>query len=407
MSNNFGTPLPQDLFSRLNGGMYDETELIGVPTAGLSFFGAAESNSRTLYSPDSNTVDIEIIRGDERIAALVPRGQLSRDLGSLLKNGRAERWSAFSRKYPLAVETSDITAEDLTVRGPGEPAVNSGVTQMQRLRRKAAKLHMENIRRILRLCEVLSWQSLMTGTQDGILGTANADLKYDFRRNAAHAVQCPVSWAGGAADIMGDIDGGCAKLRANGHITPDMLVMGSGSNKSFATDAKIRALADNRRMGYISLANGAVMPGKFQRFVDGGMVFQGNLKTFDGYELALFTYPEVYTAANGTATKYIADDKCLLTSSAVRCDRYFGPSEGLPMIPMRAQLYRELFGIDPTSPPVPMKIKGGMAQAVPAAAFFCSAHTNEQWTRVSIKTDLAPIFVTTQTDGFVVLDTEP
>lgn len=401
------TPVPQDLFSRFAAGMFDEKELIGVPTAGCSFFGNPAGNSKTIFSPDANTVDIDIIRGDERIAALVPRGMVSESLGSLVKGGRTEQFSSFSRTYPLAQEVGHIVAANLTTRVAGEPAVNSGFTQMQRFRHHAGRIHNENIRKLLRLCEVLAWQSLMTGKQDAILGTTNTDLQYDFRRVSTNTIQCSTSWAGGSGTILADLDGGCAKLRANGHITPDMAVFGSTSLNSLVKDTNVRAVADNRRFTYISLGNGSVMPSKFQRFVDGGMVYQGELRTPNGYQLYLFSYPEVYTAANGTATAYIGADKVLLTSSSVRADRYFGPPEQLPMIPQRAQLYRELFGFDPAAGMAPPNIKGGMAQCLPPQACFAQAYVSPDWKRVMIETQCAPIFATTQTDGFVVLDTEP
>lgn len=401
------TPVPQDLFSRYAAGMFDERDLIGVPTGFLSFFGNPAGNSKTIYSPDANTVDIDIIRGDERVGALIPRGMVSRSLGSLSKNARSMQHSSFSRSYPLAQETGDIQADKLTTRVPGEPAVNSPMTQIMRFRYHAAQIHMENMRRMLRLCEVLAAQSVLTGKQDAILGTTNTALQYDFRRNSNLTIQCGTSWAGGTAAILTDIDTGCTRGRALGHVNIDGALMGSGAIASFIKDANVQKYADNRRFGFISLGNGAVLPAKFQRYVDGGFVFQGNLRTPQGYELALFSYPEVYTDANGTAQPYIGSDKVLLFSSTARCDRYFGPPEQLPMIPMRAQLYRELFGFDPTAPPMPARVKGGVGQACPPEACYCQAYVSEDWKRVTIETQCAPIFATTQTDAFVLLDTEP
>lgn len=399
------TPLPQDSFSRFAAGMFDEKEIIGVPTAGLMFFGDASGNSRTIYSPDANTVDIDIIRGEERIAALVPRGSFSDPLDT--PHEKSETYSAFSRKYPLALRKGDIQSDKLLVRLPGEQAVNSSVTQTNRFRYHAGKIHMENVRRMIRLCEVLAWQSVMTGKQDAILGTSDTNLQYDFRRSSNLTIQCGTSWAGGSADILANIDNGCTKLRQLGHVTPDMAAFGSGAIASFIKDTTVRALADNRRFDFMSVGRGAAMAGKFQRFVDGGMIFQGNLRTPQGYELALFSYPEFYTATNGTATPYIATDKVLICSSTARADRYFGPSEGLPMVPQRAHLYSELFGFDPYAPMVPPNIKGGMARCCPQAAFYCQAYVSPDWKRVTIESQCAPIFATTQTDAFCVLDVEP
>lgn len=397
------TPLPQDLFSRYVVEMFDEHDIIDIPTAGLTFFN---NPARTVYQPDSNTVDIDIIRGDERTAKLVPRGTFSQSLGALQKHARDEQFTAFSRKYPLAREVLDVTSENLTTRLPGEPTVNSSLTQQFRFRYHARKKHLENNRRIHRLCEILAWQSLMTGKQDGILGTTNADLKYDFMRHADLTIQAAVSWAGGAANIMADLDTGCTRLRKIGHTQPDMAVFGATAINSFIRDATVQKLADNRRFTYMTFGDGAVMPSKFQKWVDAGFVFQGNLRTPQGYALAVFTYPEFYTADNGTATPYIADDKVLLTSSMARRDRYFGPAESLPMTPFKAQQYLQLFGIDPSAPPTPPNVKGD-ASVIPKSAFFCMANISADYQRVSIETQLAPIFAPVQTDAYVVLDTEP
>lgn len=401
------TPLPQDLFSRFLVESFDEHDIIGIPTAGLAFFAPGGAN-QTVYQPDSNTVDIDIIRGDERTAKLVPRGVFARSIGSLQKDARDQQFSSFSRKYPLAREVLDITSENLTTRLPGEPTVNSGVTQMYRLRYHARRKHTENMRRMVRLCEILAWQSIILGKQDGILGTSNPDLQFDFVRNSDLTIQCATSWAGGTAKILTDIDTGNTRLRQIGHVQPDMAIMGSTAINSFIADATVQKLADNRRFTFVAFGDGAVMPAKFQRFVDAGMVFQGNLRTPLGYALAVFTYPEFYTDDNGTSTPYIGVDKVLITSSTARRDRYFGPRESLPMTPFKAQQYRDMFGIDPSVMPTPPNIKGGgMDACLPQSACFCLANISSDYQRVSIETQCAPIFAPVQTDAYVVLDTEP
>lgn len=401
------TPVPQDLFSRFLAGTFDERDIIGVPTAGLAFFGNPAGASRTIYSPDANTVDITIIRGDERAAALVPRGMVSKSLGSLQKPNRSMQHSEFSRSYPLAMETGDIQASKLTTPVPGESRVNSGITQRDRFRYHAVQIHNENMRRVTRLGEILAWQSILTGKQDAILGTTNTALQYNFLRNSNLTIQCGTSWAGGSANILGDIDGGCVKLRSIGHINPDMMILGDDAMVSFVKDTTVQKLADNRRFTFMSLGDGAVMPAKYQRFVDGGMTFQGNLRTPKGYQLALFTYNEVYTAANGTATKYIAADKVIITSSTARFDRYFGPPEQLPMIPQRTQMYREMLGFDLSAGMAPPNVKGGMQNSCPLEACFNFAYVSQDWKTFSIETQCAPIFATTQTDAVCVLDVEP
>lgn len=398
------TPAPQDLFSRFQAGIFDEKKIIGVSTGFQAFFGNPANGSETIFSPDANQVDIDIIRGNERVSALIPRGSVSRSLGSLQQNLRTEQFSSFSRKYPLAEEEGDITGDQLLQRVAGENTYENR-TRMYRLRHHAAKIHQESVRKMVRLFEVLATQSILTGKQDAIIG-GGTDLQYDFRRNSTHTVTVGTSWAGGSGDIMGDLDGGCAKLRANGHAMADMLILGSTAMKSLIKDTTVSALADNRRFEFVRVGMNNPAPAKFQRFIDGGFVPQGVLRTPDGYELWLFGYVEVYTAAGGTATKYLADDKAVIASSGARCDRYFGPPENLPMVPMRAQLYREFFGFDPSAMPVPVRMKAA-AGIIDPAMFYADAYISSDWKKISVRTQTAPIFATTQTDAFVVIDTEP
>jgi hypothetical protein len=274
------------------------------------------------------------------------------------------------------------------------------------------------MRRIIRMDEVLAAQSILTGKQDAIIGTTNTDLQYDFRRNSAHIVTVNVSWSTGQADILGDIDTQCAKLRANGHVLPDGILMGSTAINSLVADPTVKNLADNRRFEFIQFGGGSGAAGvgddlfvkngyaaKFGRFVDGGLIARGILRTPEGFELMIFTYLDVYTSDAGVATKYMPDDKVLIFSSAARCDRYFGPPENLPNIPSRDMLYREYFGFDPSVPPMPPNIRSAGNVIVPEA-FYCDAYVSADNKRITIRTQHAPIFATTQTDSFVTLDTE-
>lgn len=399
------TPVPQDLFSRFMAAAFDEHNIIGCSTAFQTFFGNPANGSETIFSPDSNQVDIDIIRGNERIAALIPRGSVSRSLGSLQKDVREGKFTEFSRKFPLAEEEGNIDAGTLINRIAGEN-VYQRLDRLQRMRLKALKLHQESIRRIVRMDEVLAAQSVLTGKQDAIIGTSDTNLQYDFRRNSTHTATTSTSWSGGSGTIMADIDAQCAKGRANGHVSYDIMVLGTTAMTSFINDTKVAAQADNRRYEFVNVGMGVAMPPKYQRLVDGGMIFQGRLRTPAGYELYLFTYVDGYTAANGTFTPYMPVDKVLFAASSARCDRYFGPPENLPQIPMREQLYRELFGFDPSAPPMPPAIKAPGGVIVPQA-FYCDAYVSADWKRVTIRTQHAPIFATTQTDAFVLFDTEP
>jgi hypothetical protein len=73
---------------------------------------------------------------------------------------------------------------------------------------------------------------------------------------------------------------------------------------------------------------------------------------------------------------------------------------------MRDQFYAQMFGISPSQPPMPPNVKNPGAVIRPEM-FYCDAYASNDWTRVTIRTQSAPIFATTATDGFAVLDVTP
>jgi len=395
------TPLAVDPYSRMMVDLYDEKNEIGVPTAFQAFFGRPETGGKTLYSPNSSVVEIDIIRGNERIAALIPRGTISRPLGNTQKNLNVTKFSSFSRRFPLAEEELDISADQLEFRVAGE-APYGEKDRLARMRSLASSGHMEMFRRLVRLFEVLSSLSVLTGIMPAILGETSGDLVYDFRRNSTHIFPAPVYWDGTTPNIAGQLDGGCDLIRQDAHMMPDGLLLGSQMMDAFIKDTEVQGVADNRRFELIEVSTNNPVPRKFDRFVAGGMIPRGRFRTPAGYELWLFTYLDVYTDDNGDPVKYMPDDQALIFSSSARCDRYFGPPEVLPMISLREQLYQQLFGMSLSTPPMPPKIADA-GRAVNPGMFYCDAYVDQAWKTVTLRTQAAPIFATTATDAFVTI----
>lgn len=393
------TPNTVDIFSRFMARKFDEkAAAIGNSTAFQAFFG--KDGSETVFSPDSNVVDIDIIRGNERTAALIPRGVVSRSLGSLQKNQNVEKYTSFSRKYPLAEEEGDITGDQILNRVAGEAPYNNAADRFDRMRILGLKVHMESVRRIVRLFERLAAQSALTGKQDAILGTSDTDLQYDFRRNTGLTVTPSNTWDSGSQDILGDIDGICDKIREYGKVQPNAMFLGGGAMDAFIKDLTIKDVADNRRFDLLTLDS--VIPAGFERFTASGWNPRGVLRTPQGYLLYMFTNVDGYINEAGTFTQYMPTDQALITSTMARADRYFGPPETLPMVPQRAEFYREMFGMDPFAPMMPARVMNEGAIIDPGM-FYCDAYASNDWKKVTLRTQSAPIFATTQTDAFGLL----
>lgn len=393
------SPLAIDEYARFMVDAFDERQIIGVSTLFQAFFGRPENGSKTLFSPDSAVVDIDIVRGNERLAALIPRGINTRVLDN--PNTTQTRFTTQSRVYPLIEEEGNIDSNQLLFRRPGESPF-SGASKLDRMRSHAMDHHTEHVRRSVRLFEYLASQSVLTGKMPAIFGTSDANLLYDFLRPSSHIISVATAWDDTSPTILANIDAGCDLIRADGKANPDLIIIGGGAMDAFLADTTVATMADNRRFELIEVSTNNPVPPRLQRFVDAGAIPRGRLRTPKGYELWIFTSIDVYTASGGTATLYMPTDQALIAASTARCDRYFGPSESLPNIPARDQMYQQLFGFAPGLAPTPPNIKD-VANAVSPAMFYCDAYYSENWKRVTCRTQSAPIYATTQTDAFVTL----
>lgn len=394
------TPTAVDTFSRFMAKMFDDKSLITIAKGFQAFFGRPETGAQTVFSPNANDVDIDIIRGNKKIAALIPRGTISRPLGSNQQNLNVEKYSTFSRKYPLSEEEGDITGDQILQRLAGENPYQMK-DRLSRMRILAAKIVTESIRRTGDMFEVLAAQSVLTGKQDAILGTSDTNLQYDFRRNTGNTISVAVPWDNASATIMANIDAGCDIVKTKSRVMPDFIGIGGESMAALIEDSAVQTQADNRRFELIEVSTNNPVPPKFARFVEAGWVPRGRLRTPKGYTVWMFTYQDYYENASGTVVDLLPQDNAIIASTQARCDRYFGPPELLPIIPMRRQLYTEMFGISIDAPPMPMDSTGG--GIITPEMFYHDAYVSADWKKVTIRTQSAPIFATTHTDAFVTL----
>ncbi len=392
------TPLAVDQFSRWMAEKFDERKIIGCSTVFQSFFGRPEHGSETRYEENAKVVEIDILRTNERTAALIHRGTNAQHMGDMQPKNRVENYSTFSRVYPLAEEESSINADQILSRVADENPY-AGRARVDRMRSLASSYYAEHIRKYVRLFEVLAAMSLLTGQQPAIMGTLNADFIYDFRRNVANTITPAIAWDQSTADILGDIDGGCDIAQQNGHVTPNCLFLAATEVNSFINNPTVRLLADNRRFELINVNSAIPVPANLAPLVAAGATTLGRIVTPLGRELWIFTDNYGFTAPNGAYTKYLPNGWALLAFYGARCDRYFGPPELLPIDPVTAQMYQFYFGMNIMAAPTPPNVKNASAVISPAMFYNSMLKLNDKV--ISMKTQSAPIFATTQTDAFV------
>ena len=398
-----GQPTVFDVFSRVLAGGFRESNYVKVPTGFQSFFGRPGTGSFTVFSPNANALDIEIVRANLKPAALVPRGAVGRFIGSVHQDVQINEGTMFSRRYPLIEEEVNLSADQLNYRVIASEGPYDNLTEADRLRLLGRIGYLELTRRILRLQERLAVQSITLGVQS-YQNIADTTVNiYDWRRNAANIVTPTHGWGNSAGVPLTDIDSMADQLTFAGQMVPEFMLFGGLTMKYFLANTQISTNYGNKLyFNLMQVGRGAEMDPKFQFMVDAGLIYFGNLRTPKGYDLAIFTYPKMYdssTTITKTSAKYLPDDLCVMGTTEARADRYFGPPERLPLTQVEATEIMERFGFNPGTPILPENIVGG-PQVVLPQMFYTDAYASPNRKHMTLRVQGAPVFPTTQTDAW-------
>ena len=191
-------------------------------TGFLAFFGVP-GVSQTLYGDDSEAVDIDIVRANGMKLAEIPTVQrgMSSD-PSDVHTITDQKFSSFSRKWPLIEVLNAINSNKLLNRMAGEPAVN-GWNRVDRNRDYAYNLRNDAIIRTIRTLNYLASQSILTGKQPAIIGTTNNAYVYDYLRDSTLTISPDIAWDAVGATPMADIDLACERVESLGNAIPRIL----------------------------------------------------------------------------------------------------------------------------------------------------------------------------------------
>ena len=396
------TPATFDIFSRMLAGSSKERNYVRLRTAGQKFFGRP-GNGFTAFSRDANALDIEIVRSNQKLAPLMPRGMVGRFIGSLHQDVQFDQGTMFSRKYPFIEETANIGADQINYRVIGDEAPYENLTDADRLRILGQRAYIELSNRVFRTQEFLAWQALTLGIQSvQSLSDTTVNI-YDYRRASANTVTPTHGWGNALGVPLTDIDSLCDQLLFIGQEIPTFMVWGGTTMKYFLNNSQVTTAYANKlyfELLRFELGQGA-LAAEFAPFVEAGLIPFGQIKTPKGYSFTIFTYPYMYdssTTATKTAAKYFGDTLCLMGSTTARCDRYFGPNETMPMGPSEGADIMAAFGFNPATPPITQNVEGSgtlLPQMVYSDAY--RSPDRKHWT---VRVQGAPVFVPVQTDAW-------
>lgn len=256
------------------------------PTAFLrSFFKETESYSKE--------VSIQVQRGIENIAVDVIRGTE----GNRNTFGKSTEKIFEPPYYREWFDASELQVYDALYASPEVSAVI-----FERFVREAAEKMSILQDTIDRAYELQCAQVLQTG-----IVLLNAGTNIDFKRQALSMVDLGAGnyWAGGSVDPNTAILTGCQWLRSEGKAVGGTfnMILGETAFKDYINNTAVKARADQNNYSMDNL-----IPAQRNAV---GAVYHGNVSV-GSYRVNIWTYPEIYTDANGNDQKYIGDKNMIL-----------------------------------------------------------------------------------------------
>ncbi len=379
-----------DIYSKVMAPVFDEKEIIAPSTVFQNLFNSP--NGVTIFAPSSEQIDVDIIRGNEKVAKLKIRGVNSVPAGPTQTTQLNQRYTSIGRIFPLIEEDGYLTPNQFIKRLAGElPHVP--LNKQQRALVLASQLHAEHVRRIIRKQEVLASQAWRTGEQNS---NEAGTLKLDYLRNTNLTSAVGTIWTNVAADAEADLLVAVKALRQYGRVTAQGVLMNNKAFVGMYNQTKMKSLADNRRLAFHSLGQDpGMMPAWGQKIVDGGGQYQGWIKV-GAWTLFIFTYIDSYETDAGVQTFYVPEDEVYVFDPFARWDRYFGPGE-MTEDAIDDQVYRQVFGISKDAS-ISRALTNVKNKAMFSSQMFTLGAEKNGTRGYRIITQSAPMYVPTQTD---------
>lgn len=372
-------------YTRLMAPVFTDLETIPV----FTFFQNLFTSGQTIIEVDANAIDIDIQRGNKKLAVYIPRGTDAINLD--LNRALLEKFTSDTKLFPLIEELTPITSDMITKRMPGEP-VYTPLSKTAKQTALAMKAHREQMNRIIRKMEMSAAESIRTGFQ-----TIHGGLKYDFYRLATHNIAAGTAWSDGAnAAPITDLSNAGNLIFRDGNRRPTDVIFGSGSWDEFLATTQIKDLANSRRIVHFTADMTVDAPAGYDDWVKSGVIFQGQVKAGD-WKFWMWTYPSIYETDDDVVTQYLPDGEVLIIAKGARYDRYFGPADRLEV---DTTIFKRMFGIGDISGMSPNVVNSGIFSS---AMFHVDAFGNNNNKAFNVRTQVAPIFPTTEIDTIVKL----
>jgi len=275
---------------------------------------------RRIETFSSETVDIDIIKGDERLAPFVsPRvkGKVMAEQG----------FSTMSYKPPYVKPNYVIEAADiLKDRVAGENMYQGDAPS--RAATRLAKNLADGEKHIARREEWMAAQGLTTGKVDVVGEGMNYQIDFGMNPNHLVTLSGTSQWTDAASDPLKNISDWGTSIADNGNANANILIGGKDAIQALFSNDKVVKALDTRRIDLGQISPSTLAP---------GVTYYGTLKAF-GTIVEVYQYVGSYKDDNGVRQRFIPDNKIVLTSTEADFRRNFGAIADLDagLIPMMA-----------------------------------------------------------------------
>lgn len=275
----------------------------------------------TVETFDTEHVDIDIVKGDERLAPFVsPRVE-----GKLM-----EEQGFSTRSYkPGYVKPKYITqaADLIKDRNAGDNIYDGDAPN--RAATRLAKQLTDGEAQIARREEWMAAQGLTTGKVDVVGDGVNYQI--DFGMDPDHIVTLSGTdlWSDETnSDPLGDIADWSVLIADDGNANANILIGGKDAIQALFKNTAVTKALDTRRITLGEIMPSALAP---------GVSYYGTLIA-NGVNVDVYQYIGSYTDENGVRQRYIPDGKIVLTSTEADFRRNFGAIADLEagLVPMMA-----------------------------------------------------------------------
>lgn len=374
---------------------FDDSKLIVQSKGFQTFF--AKSDPVGTFVTNSSSINYDIRRKGKKISELLTRKDAARSLGTNSKVHTGSKFENVSNVFPNITESISADWNTTLDRHFGEGPYGTA----ERLQRMQMELIDNGTEAMGMMAGRLELQCAETLTTAKTTLDDAASSQYNFGRAAANTFAATALWTVATHDPRIDLDLLDTEIRQNGKTAADFVVMSEDSWSAFQANAIIKALADVRNYDVIKVGdlNSAYSTRPNVAWMsEAGFVLQAKVRTPNGREFPVFTYPEQYQDASNVWQDYMPAKSVFMGDSTARLKRFYGPSITMPASATETRMWMEKLGIDyQGTMPMP---EGVMDVLDPRMFNFDFDVPTGAQTGALIRASINPLFIPTHVDAF-------